>query len=160
MKKILIPTDFSISSLNVIHSVVEQFSEPVEIVLFHGVYVANSISDLLFMSKKVTSTYITNDYNDACQVLKNKYSSQIKVMKTLFFYGNSPLAFNDFVEANNVDCIIYNDQHKYKETYKYSIDTIPFIRKSKFKTLALSVDAKAKKVTEESTLSELFLSTY
>lgn len=160
MKKILVPTDFSIGSLNVIHSIVSRFDEPVEIVLFHAVYVSNNISDLLFMTRKITQTYLTKDYTEACEILRNKYSSRVKSLKTEFFYGSSSMAFNNFVEANNADYIAINAQHKYKETYKHSIDPMPLVKKAKCALLSLDIENQpARKVSEQETLSELLLST-
>lgn len=161
MKKILIPTDISIKSLNVVHAAVEHFQEPVEIVLFHSVSVANGISDLLFANKREIRSYITQEYSDACQILKNKYSSHIKRLQTVFFYGSTLNVFNDFLEQQNADCIIINEQHDYQETYKFSINPMKLIKKSKCKILSLNVEkASGAKVTETSTISELLLSTY
>ncbi len=161
MKKILVPTDFSIGSLNVIHSIAARFNEPVQVILFHAVYVSNNISDLLFMTRNIKQTYITNDYREACEILKNKYFSRIH-LKTDFFFGSSSMAFNNFVEANNADYIAINAQHTYKETYKNSIDAIPLIRRAKCEVLSLNVEAvsPARKISEQETLSELLLSTY
>lgn len=160
MKRILIPTDFTIASLNIIHTLVNKVNGPVEIVLFHPVYIPNSISDLLF-TRRTTQGYITQEYTEACEILKNKYSSQINSMNTVFFYGSSAAAFNNFAEGNKIDMIAINEQHQYKETYKNSLSPMPFIRKAKYEVLSLSVEkAQAAKVTEESTLSELLLSTY
>lgn len=162
MKKILVPTDFSIGSLNVIHSIAARFEEPVEVVLFHAVYLSNNISDLLFMTKKISQTYITKDYTEACEILRNKYSSRIQSLKTTFFYGSSSMAFNNFVEANDPDYIAINGQHTYKETYKHSIDPMPLVRRAKVELLSLNVEtvAPARKISEQETLSELLLSTY
>lgn len=161
MKKILVPTDFSIGSLNVIHSIVSRFDEPVDIILFHAVYVSNNISDLLFMTRKITQTYITKDYSDACEILRNKYSSRIKSLKTDFFYGSSSMAFNNYVEAKNADYIALNAQHTYKETYKQSIDPMPLVRKAKCAVLSLNIENQpVRKVSEQESLSELMLSTY
>jgi hypothetical protein len=160
MKRILIPTDFTIASLNVIHSLVDKINEPFEIILFHPVYIPNSISDLLF-TRRITQGYITEEYTEACEVLKNKYSSQISSMNTVFFYGSSSAAFNNFAEGNKIDMIAINEQHEYKETYKNSLSPMSFIRKAKYEVLSLSVEkSQAPKVTEQSTLSELLLTTY
>lgn len=160
MKRILIPTDFTIASLNIIHSLVEKVSDPFEIVLFHPVYIPNSISDLLF-TRRITQGYITNEYSEACEILKNKYSSQIHSMNTVFFYGSSAAAFNNFLEGNKVDLIAINEQHEYRETYKNSLSPMAFIRKAKYEVLSLTMEkAQTPKVTEQSTLSELLLSTY
>lgn len=160
MKKILIPTDFSIASLNVVHSTIAHFhDEPLDIVLFHSVFVSDSINDLLFMTKKINSTYITQDYTYACEILKKKYASRIKDIKTVFFYGCSVAVFNNFIEGNGVDCIVYNDQYKYRETYRHSINPIPLIKKSACKVITLAVEQReTEKITEKETLSDLLLS--
>jgi hypothetical protein len=161
MKKIFVPTDLSISSLNVIHAIVARFDEPVEIVLFHAVYIPNSITDLLFITKRINQTYITKDYSDACEILRNKYNSQINTLRTVFFYGSTSMAFNNFIEANAPHCIVTHEHHQYKETYKYSIDPMPLIRKARCPVLSLSLErAPSQKVSEQASLSELLLSAY
>jgi hypothetical protein len=160
MKKILIPTDFSIKSLNVVHSVVAHFNEPIEVILFHAVYIGDSISDLLFAGRKVTKDYTTPDYNEACEILKNKYASSISRIRTVFFYGSTVAVFNNFLEGNNIDSIVINSGHEYQLKHKHSIDPLPLIHKSRIKPLSLSGSKRPLETVDEdkATLLELLVS--
>ena len=85
MKTVLIPTDFSIESLNTVKGALKQCEgENTNLILVYGVYLSDSITDLLFFSKpKYLSTLQSEKFTQACEILKNKYD-------LIFVYAPSP----------------------------------------------------------------------
>src|SRR5687768_12341216 len=101
MKTILIPTDFTISSLNAIKSAVSIFDkDTLCIKLLHVIKEPEGIGEMLFHSRRTNGKFITDDFKTACDVIKNKYSSQINSIVPVFFQGTSSLAFKNFIAGN------------------------------------------------------------
>ncbi|WP_108423379.1 hypothetical protein [Flagellimonas amoyensis] len=103
-KKILIPTDFSVKSLELVRkAIVETADQPLEVVLLHGTILSNSITDLLFFSKsKLVKELQSEEFVEACTVLKNKYPSKIHSLYVEVITSNSPAYFRNFVDATQI----------------------------------------------------------
>lgn len=132
-KTILLPTDFSIESLTVLKNVLSQSSsdDKFDIILLHGVHLTDSITDLLFLSKKkIVNQFITNEFNEACSVLQNKYASKINSIRKDIFTGFTQAAFNNYVEGNKIDQAFLPTEHQWKLNKRKSFDVVPFIQKS------------------------------
>ena len=159
MKKILIPTDLSVRSLNIIHSVVEHYDEPLDIILFHAVQIGSSLNDILFQTRRIGQTLINREYATGCEILKRKYKTQIKRLHTAFFYGSNTGTFNDFAERHQADIIIINELQEYAQPSEFSFDPSELIKRAKCPSLSLTVkESTSPKVTEHTTISELLVS--
>ncbi len=157
-KTVLIPTDFSIASLNIVKNYLNQQPADVRlnIILLHGLHQTDSITSLLFYSKSRMLEELTGkDFNEACHVLKNKYASQIRTMRKDVFSGFTQAAFNQYAEANRIDevCIpiLYNPKFKSKNSF----DLLPYIKASKLRieTIGSEVDIP---MPEKGNVAELF----
>lgn len=133
MQHILIPTDFSIRSLRVIHGVVDRFGhEPLNIVMMHAVKMPGSIMELMMLSRRFTYTdLITADYKDACEIIRNKYASSIQSLKTEFLVGNTQGVFRNFLLYHKIDLIACSSEVLFQKAGKDSYDPQALIRKSK-----------------------------
>lgn len=99
--KIILPTDFSVKSLELVRKVLNDASapEPLSIVLLHGTYLSNSITDLLFFSKSKTINKLkTDEFNEACNLLKNKYPDKINSLHVDLIISDQKAYFNSFVK--------------------------------------------------------------
>ncbi|RXK60550.1 hypothetical protein ESA94_08765 [Lacibacter luteus] len=133
-KTVVIPTDFSIASLNIVKSYVsmQPANARLNIILLHGLHQSDSIRSLLFYSKhRMMEELCSKEFKEACYVLKNKFASQIKTMKSDLFSGFTQSAFNQYTEANNIAevClpVLYNPKFKNKNSF----DLLPYIKASK-----------------------------
>lgn len=132
-KTILIPTDFSIESLHVVKSVLSKShgEEVYDIILLHGVRMTDSITELLFFSSASLIDSLSNhQFNEACMVIKNKFSSQINSMRKDIFSGTTQSAFNNYIEANKVSKAYIPTNYELQLTSKKSFDILPYIKKS------------------------------
>lgn len=132
-KTILFPTDFTIESLNVVKTVLNDVNPNMkcDIILVHGIRMSDSISDLLFFSKSRFIEEISNEaFDDACEVIRNKFDSRINSIRTDIFSGYNQNAFNNFVEGNKVDEAYMPMNYDLKLTYRKSFNILPFIKNS------------------------------
>lgn len=157
MKHVLIPTDFSIRSLRVVHGVVERFGgEPLNIVMMHAVEMPASIMDLMMLSRR-SSHYdlITADYKDACEIIRNKYASTIKSLKTAFLVGNGKGVFRNFLLYHNIDIIACAAKEEFRKAGESSYNPAELIRTSKYPVHHISL-APGRGKYLVSAMSELF----
>lgn len=130
---ILIPTDFKISSIEPLRSLLQfQKEESIRVILAHGIYLSNSISDLLFFDQNdlkiemAGREFLTKIYD-----LEKEMGSKVKSIQVSFFTGFTQNAFEQFTEGNRVDKIIIPYELKFDWSHKKSMDILPFLRKSK-----------------------------
>lgn len=114
MKNILIPTDFTIKSLKLINRAVARFPDTaLHITLVHALEPDHSISGLLMLNKRlnVHSLY-TTAFLEACEVLRNKYGPAIEKIKVEFYYGSTKAYCKSFLEARNIDAILFAEDYE------------------------------------------------
>lgn len=155
---ILIPTDFTVNSLNVVKSILagSDANQQFDVILLHGVASGDSIRDLLFYSKSQQIDLLINpEFEEACEVIKNKFDSQIHSLRIDLFSGHTKSAFNNYLEGNKVQHIFISEQ-KPVFSSKRSFNLVPFIEKC---TLPVSkIDAVINSsVPEKGKIAEVFI---
>lgn len=158
-KTILIPTDFTVQSLNVVKSALNK-SNPeyrLDIVFVHGIYLSSSITDLLFFSKKEVLAELSNpDFEEACAVIRNKFHLQINSIRKELFVGFNQAAFNNLLEANRIEEAYISANHQMNFGNKKSFDITPFIMKSNI--MINQVEWKVdNSLPEKGNLAEIFV---
>lgn len=132
VKKLLIPTDFKIESLNTLkYSLEERKQEKSSVILMYSVYNSDSITELLFYNpSKIIEALVSSTFNDAINILKNTYETSIHSFKIELFHGLNTSAFLNFYEAHGID-LVYLPKYYCFKIYQNSFDPIPLIKKSK-----------------------------
>lgn len=133
MKHILIPTDFSIHSLQPVHEALAAHAgTEVKITLLHLLRMPSGISDLLMLSRR-SKPYelIREPFRDACNILKNRYASQLKDLRVEFQYGSTAAFLNNYLEATNVAAVYMLEHHPYENGHAQSADLRSAFRKIK-----------------------------
>ncbi|AEA45851.1 hypothetical protein [Fluviicola taffensis] len=130
---ILIPTDFKMSSIEPLKSLLQfQKEDTIRVILVHGIYQSNSISDLLFFDQSdlklemAGKSFLQRVYN-----LESELAPKIESIQILFFSGFTSHSFDQFAEANGVDRIIIPYELEFDWSHKKSMDILPFLKKSK-----------------------------
>lgn len=134
MNHILIPTDFSISSLSIVSAVVEEFgTTPVKITLFHLIDLPTSISELLTFrrSKSRYEEQINDEFHDACHILQNKFANCIAELKIELAFGNSSAYIKNYLEANKVTVVAASANTALKKTFKESVAMLSLLERTK-----------------------------
>ena len=132
VKKILIPTDFKIESLNTLkYSLEERKQEKSSVILMYSAYNSDSITDLLFYNPtKIVEALVNSNFNDAINIIKNTYETSIHSFKIELFHGLNLNAFINFYESHGID-LVYLPKDYCLKPYKNGFDPIPLIKKSK-----------------------------
>jgi hypothetical protein len=161
-KTLLIPTDFTVKSLNLVKIALQENqdkSDKLRIILIHGLMAPTSITDLLFFSKsKILAELETPEFQASCKMLIGKFDEKIERMTIDLFSGYNQSAFENYLEGNQVDEVYVPLNYKMKQAHRSSFDLTPFFTKSKL--LLRKVDWKNLEVPahqdRENELAELF----
>ncbi|MCW5899934.1 MAG: hypothetical protein KIT10_11765 [Flavobacteriales bacterium] len=157
-KTILFPTDFTVGSLNIVRSVLQDMrgEQTCRILLVHGYRPADSITDLLFSSRASWVRELSNTgFDDACAVIRNKFESRITGIHKDVFTGSTQSAFNNYLEGNGVREIHLPQDHVLSLTSKRSFDLVPFIRRSGLVVNEVKWQETAR-VTDRGMVAEVF----
>ena len=132
VKKILIPVDFKIESLNTLKYCLEERKlEKSSIILMYSAYSGDSITEILFYNPgKIVEALVSANFNDAINIIKNTYESSFDSFKIELFHGLNTKAFLNFYNAHGID-LVYLPKDYCLKPYKNGFDPIPLIKKSK-----------------------------
>lgn len=139
-KTILIPTDFTVQSLNILKSILSSnpSNNTYNIILLHGFNLSDSITDLLFFSKfQQINSLSSPEFKEACEVIKNKFASQINSMTMDLFTGYTISSFNNYIEINKIDEIIMSDIEP-SFSHKSSFNLSRFVKKCKMSPITVN----------------------
>ena len=130
MKTVVIPSDFSIESIQVAETIVRDSKEEVRIIFTHLFHVADDIQDLLFSNyRKKEYEFVSETFRNECKILEDLYSENLKSIKIEFFYGSRLASFKNFLDYNEADCIAYSESYGIPKLSKSSLDALPVIKK-------------------------------
>jgi len=107
---ILIPIDFSVKSLLQLKKALQDNPDKANYILVKSYDLTDSISDLLFFSRsKILRSFITPEFNEALEILKNKYEERINNIQFELFTGLTFQSFQNLVEARSITSIYFDD---------------------------------------------------
>ena len=156
MKHILVPTDFSIKSLNVINNVIAKYgNQPLKITLLHLLSMPASITELLLLrrSKIRYEDKVSPEFYDACHVLQNRYADKVSVMDIRIEFGDSIKFMNTYLEANEVDKVVMAIDIRWQHCFKESIDLLSLLTKTKAEIDYVTAQAEEKNHMDVSVIS-------
>ncbi|MGY5845809.1 hypothetical protein ACW6QP_00190 [Salegentibacter sp. HM20] len=133
MKNILIPTDFTVESLEILKTALrEEEAEKVNITLVYGANISTSISDLLFFSKSACISKLReDDFCEALAIIENKFSEKIHHLDTDIFTGGTKSAFINFLEANQIEKVyVPRENNALSINRKNGFNLVPYLKKS------------------------------
>lgn len=131
MKHILIPTDFSIASLDLVEACINE--SPVRITLLHVLYMPTGILDLLTISKtKKKQDLMSPAFCDAIEILKHKHGAQIAELHVEVFFGHGHRFLRNYLEAQMVTEIVLPNSYKWALPCKESANQGDVFKKLRF----------------------------
>lgn len=150
-KTILFPTDFSILSLKMVQTAIQDHpGEKLDLVLIHGIHLSDSIAELLFFSRSAVIKELSNEgFENACFLLNNLFSKSINSLRTELFTGFTQSAFQAFLTGLHADKIYV--PVKLQLEHKMSMELSGFIAKSKIEKVIQTAES-----AQESRQSGLF----
>ncbi|WP_185286453.1 hypothetical protein [Chryseobacterium indologenes] len=160
-KTILIATDYSLESLNILKKVLKEKEAKEDqnqynILLTSGYDSGDSIRDLLFNTKtSVFNKIRPAEFCDAYGIIKNKYPHLVNKIICDIFTGSFQRTFNQYVKAENIEEAYYSTSIKSKGKGKF--DLVPYIKKCKdLPSTEVKVEIK-ERVPERGRLAEIFV---
>jgi hypothetical protein len=128
MKNILIPTDFTLQSINMLDNYLESIHQKnINLVFFSVFALPESEQDIVGSSAKPHLQVMNEPFRKACKKLKAKYDDTIATIQYKYLYGNSRQVFNNFLEYNKIDLIFCPYQH-FEFPHKKCMDPLPIIK--------------------------------
>src|SRR3954463_5437544 len=123
MKTILIPTDFNASSLSFIPELCAGAQDAeLQLVFVHLFRLSDSITDLLMLSRRSREfEHVGEDFLLRCRELQQQ-NPKISAFRIEFFYGSTLSMFRNFLEAQEISCILHPDLCSWKKLNAASID--------------------------------------
>lgn len=154
-KKILVPIDFSVESLNTLKYALKEIEEEVEVVLMYSEHLTDSITDLIFYSPdERQKALITVEFNEGLAILKTRFESVLTKTIIKFFHGYNANAFRSFAVGCNIDNIYIPKNFRLKPL-ENGFDPISIIRKSKLSFREIEWEETS--YSSNNTLSKLFI---
>jgi len=131
MKHVLIPSDFSRQSIELVSLVVNQFpGEKISIILFHAFDIPDSEAHIMrYASERRLAGLVNEEFRRACRRVSVTHAN-IREVNIRCFYGNTSFVFQNFLEANKIDIIVFPDGYSPKMLSPNSIDPAGLIYKS------------------------------
>ncbi|MPS63748.1 MAG: hypothetical protein DI622_01055 [Chryseobacterium sp.] len=159
-KSILIATDYSLESLNILKEVLKEKNASEDqnqytVFLVSGYDMGDSIRDLLFNTKSTIFNKIKpQEFNDAYEIIKNKYPHLIEKIVCDVFTGSFQRTFDQYVKAEHIEEAYYSSSIKSKGKGKF--DLIPYIKKCKnLKSREMAIEIH-ERLPERGRLAEIF----
>lgn len=146
MRHIMIPTDFSVQSLQVVHAAIAAAgNEKLKVTLMHMLHPAD-IGSTIFASfrnrqRAEQQNMLSEDFKETCEMLKNSYSSKLDGIQVKFVTGDTAVYLSHCLEGADVDCIVYAEDIKLTKPSKNSVDMLALIKRCKYNKMVVpSVD--------------------
>lgn len=162
IKTILIATDFSLESLDILKKVLKNKAEQQDetqynILFISGYDMGDSIRDLLFTTKSsVFGKIRSQEFCDAYSIINNKYPNLINKITCDIFTGSFQRTFNNYIENTLID-EAYFSSSKPKNLKKGQFDVTPYLKKCKSIDAVEVVTKVPDFVPEKGRLAEVFL---
>ncbi len=136
MITILIPTDFNPSAIDNIPNICDQYkNKEIKFLFVHMFKLSDSITDLLMLSRRSREhELISEEFYNRAAIVQQKFS-QIKSIKVDFFYGSTLSIFKNYMEANEIDCILHPKYCSYSKINSASLDCSTFVEKCKIEII-------------------------
>ncbi len=144
MKNILIPTDFSVRSLEMVKAAVHaEINEPMNILLVHFFKMSDNIQELMMLSRRMKDyEHISEEFRKVCAELEKNYPARINSIKVECFYGSTVAVFKNFLFGNAISLIAYDQYYRFNKVTKNSIDPLRIIEKSGCQLLSLTPNGR------------------
>lgn len=139
MTNILIPTDLSPASLQLVKRAIDVVNlRKVNIVLFHAFAFPDNAFELIRSGySRPYVNMLNEEFRQACKQLKEQYPQAIAKIFFKAMDGDTAAVFRNYIDANEIDMIICPEDYAFKPVHKLSVDPRPLFKKSGIKVSLL-----------------------
>lgn len=134
MKHIIIPTDFTVASLQPVHTVVKHYQpEEIKISLLHLLESPSGFQDIFTKwANTDLKNNISKEFTTACEILQSKYSSTLLSVDIMIKHGSSSAYLQNLLEGYNADAIWITESLAFHRPCKQSVDLYRLLKKVRF----------------------------
>ena len=131
MRNVLIPTDFSVASLDLADKTAQTLEgESLNIILFHAFEIPFFVSDVFDIRDKLPyADLVTEAFRNACKRVKLQHPKTIRSIVIRHQYGNTAAVFRNFADANDIDLIVCPDFYVFRSVHPGSVNPVPLFQK-------------------------------
>ncbi|WP_127131248.1 universal stress protein [Pseudoflavitalea rhizosphaerae] len=157
MRNVLIPTDYSLASLELVEKTVQCLQhQNLNIILFHAFEIPFHVTDIVGNNGKLPYRDIVTDaFRNGCKRLKEQFPKAIQSILLRHLYGNTSAVFHNFCDANEIDLIVFPDHFVFTPVHPQSVNPAPLFRKAGLPLLKSFTQAKKLQAVPSSTSPEM-----
>lgn len=135
MTNVLIPTDFSLQSLDLVNRATMHIPGKLNITMLHIFDMPSSLSDVT-RPGGINGHYnlITEELRNRCRQIRAN-NANIAGIRFQMMFGTTAAAFRNFAEANAIDIIVYPSDYLFVPVTNSSVDPGSMILRSGIKVL-------------------------
>lgn len=132
MRNVLIPTDYSLASLELVEKTVQNLQDQnLNIILFHAFEIPFFASDIVGNNGKLPYRDIVTDaFRNGCKRLKEQHPKAIQSILLRHLYGNTSAVFHNFCDANDIDLIVFPEGFVFNPVHPQSVNPAPLFKKA------------------------------
>jgi len=131
MRNILVPTDFSPASFDLVEKAIHTMGEQVvNIAMFHAFQIPFFVSDLIRNQRQPYHDLLTDSFRNNCKQIKQQFPKQVNSIVFRHLYGNTPAVFRHFADANDIDLIVYPELYEFVPVHPDSVNPDRMFKKS------------------------------
>jgi hypothetical protein len=135
MVNVLIPTDFSLGSLDIAAQAAQAVPDKLNIFFFHAFDMPDSLIDAMIKTgARGHNRLVTEDLRLKCRKIKAA-NPVINNISFRIMYGTTVALFRNFAEANAIDLIVYPENYRFVPAVRESIDPARMFLKSGIKVM-------------------------
>lgn len=131
MRNVLVPTDFSNASFDLVEKTIQTMGgQTIDITLFHAFQIPFFPGDLIRNQKQPYHDLLTDAFRNSCKRIKQQHPKQVQRIVFRHLYGNTPAVFRNFVDANDIDLIVYPEPYEFIQVHPDSVNPDRMFKKS------------------------------
>lgn len=132
MRNVLVPTDFSIDSLQLVERTIAALNDQtMNVILFHAFDMTCNAPDRLGNGTRIPYAHLlTDEFRNACRRIKTANARTVQNIHIRHFYGSTAPVFRNFIDANDIDLIICPAHFKFNLVTPQSIDPVKLFKRS------------------------------
>lgn len=135
MMNVLIPTDFSYTSLNYAAQAARQLGEKCNVFLFHALDVPDNLADTMSrVGIRADQKLITEELRVRCRKIKSNNPGIANIYMRIM-HGTTLAAFRNFADANEIDLIFLPEGYQFRAVVRDSVDPTDWFGQSGIKVL-------------------------
>ncbi len=158
MVHIVLPTDFSIGSLQPVHEVMQYHRhDVVRITMLHLVDIPSGIGDLLFRLRRMDERFpVPKLFLDACEVLANRYDSRLTAIAPLIRYGSTAGFLENLISGLKADLVYFREGYQEQLPFEDSVPLAPLLLRCRANIIRLEPAAPSSR-EQFATVGDLLL---